>query len=58
MWEPTNGVIFCGINKKILKRSSNLDIVSYGFHKRKKNKSMQIQEKMVWSIQGTILLTQ
>jgi hypothetical protein len=37
MWEPTNGAIFCGINKKILKRSSNLEIMSYSFSKEKKH---------------------
>jgi hypothetical protein len=57
MWEPTNGVDFCGVNRKILFKSSNLEIMSYGFLKEK-NTFGQIQEKMVWSIQGTILLTQ
>jgi hypothetical protein len=36
MWEPTNGIDFCGVNKKILRRSSNLEIMSYGFLKEKK----------------------
>jgi len=36
MWELTNGTNFCGVNKKILKRSSNLEIMSYGFPKEKK----------------------
>jgi hypothetical protein len=36
MWEPTNGVDFCGINIKILRRSSNLEIMSYGTLKEKK----------------------
>jgi len=35
-WELTNGVDFIGINKKILRRSSNLEIMSYGFLKEKK----------------------
>jgi hypothetical protein len=33
MWEPTNGVNFYGVNKKILRKSSNLEIMSYGFPK-------------------------
>jgi len=37
MWEPTNGVDFCGINIKILIRSSNLEIMSYGTLKEKKH---------------------
>jgi hypothetical protein len=36
MWEPTNGVDFYGINKKILIRSSMLEIMYYGFPKEKK----------------------
>jgi hypothetical protein len=36
MWEPTNGTYFYGVNKKILKKCSNLDIMSYGFPKEKK----------------------
>jgi hypothetical protein len=37
MWEPTNGAYFYGVNRKILKRSSNLEIMSYGFPKEKKH---------------------
>jgi hypothetical protein len=37
MWELTNGANFYGINRKILKRSSNLEIMSYGFPKEKKH---------------------
>jgi hypothetical protein len=36
MREPTSGANFCGVDKKILKISSNLDIMSYGFLKEKK----------------------
>jgi len=36
MWEPTSGVDFYGINRKIL-RSSNLEIMFYGFPKEKKH---------------------
>jgi hypothetical protein len=56
MCEPTSATNFYGVNKKILKRSSNLEIMSYGFPKEK-NTFGQIQEKMVRSIQGMILLT-
>jgi hypothetical protein len=56
MWEPNSGINLCGVNRKI-PRSSNLEIMFYGFAK-KKNIFKQIQEKMVWSIHGTILLTQ
>jgi hypothetical protein len=35
MWEPTSGVDFSGINRKILRRSSNLEIMFYGFPKEK-----------------------
>jgi hypothetical protein len=35
--EPINGIDFCGVNRKILKRSSNLEIMSYGFPKEKKH---------------------
>ncbi len=37
MWELINGVDFYGINKKILKRSSNSEIMYYGFPKEKKH---------------------
>jgi hypothetical protein len=37
MWEPTNVANFCGVNRKILKRNSNLEIMSYGFTKEKKH---------------------
>ncbi len=37
MWDPTNAVDFCGVNKKILRRSSNLEIMFYGFPKEKKH---------------------
>jgi hypothetical protein len=37
MWEPINGTFFCGINRKIPIRSSNLEIMSYGFPKEEKN---------------------
>jgi hypothetical protein len=56
MCEPTSATNFYGVNKKILKRNSNLEIMSYGFPKEK-NTFGQIQEKMVWSIQSIILLT-
>jgi hypothetical protein len=37
MWELISGVDFYGINRKILKRSSSLDIMFYGFLKEKKH---------------------
>jgi hypothetical protein len=37
MWEPTNGVNLFGINRKTLKRSSNLEIMFYGFPREKKH---------------------
>ncbi len=37
MWEPTNGANFCGVNRKILRKKSNLEIMSYGFPKEKKH---------------------
>jgi hypothetical protein len=37
MWEPTSGADLCGVNKKILRRSSNLEIMFYGFPKEKKH---------------------
>ncbi len=37
MWEPTNGTNFYGVNKKILRRSSNLVIMFYGFPKGEKH---------------------
>jgi hypothetical protein len=36
MWEPTSGANFYGVNRKILKRSYNFEIMSYGFSKEKK----------------------
>jgi hypothetical protein len=36
MWESTSGVDSCGVNRKILKKSYNLEIMSYGFPKEKK----------------------
>jgi hypothetical protein len=35
MWEPTNGTIFCEINRKAQKISFNLEIMFYGFPKEK-----------------------
>jgi len=37
MWDPTSGKNFYGVNRKILRRSSNLEIMSYGFLKEKKD---------------------
>jgi hypothetical protein len=37
MWEPTNGTYLCGVNKKILKKSYNLEIMFYGFPREKKH---------------------
>jgi hypothetical protein len=37
MWEPINGTYFYGINKKILKRNFNLEIMFYGFPREKKH---------------------
>jgi hypothetical protein len=37
IWEPTNGTNLCGVNRKILRRSSNLEIMFYGFLKVKKH---------------------
>jgi len=36
MWESTSGANFCGVNRKILRRNFNLEIMSYGFAKEKK----------------------
>jgi len=35
MWELTNGIDFCGVNKKTQIRSSNLEIMFYGFTREK-----------------------
>jgi hypothetical protein len=37
MWEPNNGINLCGVNRKISRRSSNLEIMFYGFPKEKKH---------------------
>jgi hypothetical protein len=37
MWKLTNGTNFYGINRKVLRTSSNLEIMSYGFLKEKKH---------------------
>jgi hypothetical protein len=37
MWELTNATKFYGVTKKILRRSFNLEIMSYGFPKEKKH---------------------
>ncbi len=37
MWESISGTYFYGVNRKILRRSSNLEIMSYGFPKEKKH---------------------
>jgi hypothetical protein len=37
MWELTSGANLCGVNKKILKRNSNLEIMFYGFPREKKH---------------------
>jgi hypothetical protein len=36
MWELTSGVDFYEVNRTILRKSSNLEIMSYGFPKKKK----------------------
>jgi len=36
MWEPTNEANFYGVNRKILKRSSNLENMFFGFPREKK----------------------
>ncbi len=35
MSKPTSGTNFCGVNRKILRRNSNLEIISYGVTKEK-----------------------
>jgi hypothetical protein len=35
MWKPTSGVDLCVVNKTILRRSSNLEIMFYGLPKEK-----------------------
>jgi hypothetical protein len=57
MWEPTNGAYLFGINIKTLKRSSNLEVMFYGFLREKKHIWVNLKKK-VWSIHGTLLLTQ
>jgi hypothetical protein len=37
MWEPTSGAYFYGINRKNILKSSNLEIMSYGFPREKKH---------------------
>jgi hypothetical protein len=37
MWAPTNGIDFCGVNRKTQKRSFNLEIMFYGFPREKKH---------------------
>jgi len=37
MWKPTNGIDFYGVNKKILRKSFNLEIMFYGFPREKKH---------------------
>jgi hypothetical protein len=37
MWEPTSGANFYGVNRKIMRKSSNLEIVFYGFPREKKH---------------------
>jgi hypothetical protein len=37
MWEPTNEANFYGVNRKILKRSSNLENMFFGFPREKKH---------------------
>jgi hypothetical protein len=37
MWGPTSGVDLCGVNKKILRINSNLEIMFCGFPKEKKH---------------------
>jgi hypothetical protein len=36
MWELINGTNFYGVNRKILRRSSNLENMFYGFPREKK----------------------
>jgi hypothetical protein len=37
MWEPTSGTNLCGVNRKILRKRSNLETVFYGFPREKKH---------------------
>jgi hypothetical protein len=57
MWEPTSGPYFYGINKKILRKSSNLDIISYGFPKEKNTYGNYFLKDGLVHL-GTVLFTQ
>jgi hypothetical protein len=37
MWEPISGAYLCGVGRKILRRSSNLEIMFYDFPREKKH---------------------
>jgi hypothetical protein len=45
MWGLTNGTYFYGVNRKILRRSSNLKIMFYGFPKEKKTHLGKFKKK-------------
>jgi hypothetical protein len=36
MWEPTSGANVSGIDRKVLRKGSNLEIMFYGFPREKK----------------------
>ncbi len=58
MWELTNGVDFYGVNRKNIEKKFQFGTYVLWFPKGEKtHTSGQIQEKMVWSIQGILLLT-
>jgi hypothetical protein len=57
MLEKTDGIDFCGVSRNTQRISFNLEIMLCGFPSEK-NTYGQIQEKMVWPIQGIILFTQ
>jgi hypothetical protein len=57
MWEQISGANLCGINKKH-KEKNPIWKLCFVISQRRKYTFGQIKKKMVWSIQGTILLTQ
>jgi hypothetical protein len=56
MWEsPTSAANFYGINKKIMRKSSNLEIMFYGFLREKKHIWDSKKDGLVHSLNFTPL---
>jgi hypothetical protein len=58
MWDQISGAYLCGVNIKKHREKVPIWRLCFVVSQEKKYTLGHVQEKMVWSIHGTILLTQ